>query len=245
MVDKKISKHKKDGKHKLKHDIFRGGKKEDDITEMSEQDFFFKNENFEYDMSTNFYSESKENDTFIRRAQLNSEVYNILTKKIKLNLDGNRRIPSKTDFNKYFLVLKNELYDFKFSNCEIFTSLSEYFTDNYLNAFKLLDNKWRTDIIKELMEYIGKPIANSEKKVLHQNLSVGTEVEFIVYDSVKCINLYVTGIINDINKDEDDRTYIIDSFENIYKKKLCDITKIINDVKFKYNLNKLNNIEFL
>ena len=176
MVDKKISKHKKDGKHKLKHDIFRGGKKEDDITEMSEQDFFFKNENFEYDMSTNFYSESKENDTFIRRAQLNSEVYNILTKKIKLNLDGNRRIPSKTDFNKYFLVLKNELYDFKFSNCEIFTSLSEYFTDNYLNAFKLLDNKWRTDIIKELMEYIGKPIANSEKKVLHQNLSVGTEV---------------------------------------------------------------------
>lgn len=244
MVSRKISKHKKDGKHKLNHDIFRG-KKDDVVDEVSEQNFFFRTETFEYDVSSNFYSESKENDTFVRRQQLNEEVYNVLVNKANINLDGNRRIPSKADFNKYYLIVKQELYGFKFSNCEIFTSLSEYFTDNYLNAFKLLENKWRTDIIKELMEYIGKPVPNSEKEVLHQNLSVGTEVEFIVHDKIKNINMYVTGIINDIVVEEGNRVYIIDSFENIYKKNIGSITKIINDVKFKYNLNKLNNIDFL
>ena len=38
---------------------------------------------------------------------------------------------------------------------------------------------------------------------------------------------------------------VIDSFENIYDISLNEITKILNNTKFKHNLNKLDNIDFL
>ena len=39
--------------------------------------------------------------------------------------------------------------------------------------------------------------------------------------------------------------YKVDSYENIYNVGIDSIKKILNNSKFKYNLNKLNNIDFL
>jgi hypothetical protein len=43
----------------------------------------------------------------------------------------------------------------------------------------------------------------------------------------------------------DDSNFKVDSFEKIYLVEISDVTKILNNTKFKYNLNKLNNIDFL
>lgn len=48
-----------------------------------------------------------------------------------------------------------------------------------------------------------------------------------------------------IETDYDNNIFKIDSYENIYTIHLSQITKILNNTKFKYNLNKLNNIDFL
>ena len=45
--------------------------------------------------------------------------------------------------------------------------------------------------------------------------------------------------------DYDTSTFKVDSYENIYMVDIKNITKILNNTKFKYNLNKLNNIDFL
>ena len=45
--------------------------------------------------------------------------------------------------------------------------------------------------------------------------------------------------------DYESSVFKVDSYENIYEVELEKITKILNNTKFKYNLNKLNNIDFL
>lgn len=247
MESKNISKHKQEGKHSLEYDsIFKG--KKDDFDETNDLGSSYRVDNFEYEQSSIFYHESKNNETYIREKLLKDEIYRVLTEKTEINFESNRRKPSAVDLNKYFEILITDLRQHRFTNCEIFTSLSEYFSDNYLNMFKLLNNKYRNMIIDELQDHIGK--ATSENlKVSHRNLILNSEVEFLVYDEIDERVIEVTGIIIDIiQEDERDittRLYKIDSFENIYLKKIAEITKIINNVKYKYNLNKLNNIVFL
>jgi hypothetical protein len=53
--------------------------------------------------------------------------------------------------------------------------------------------------------------------------------------------MIITGVVQEIDED----IIIVDSYEKIYYLELNQITKILNNTKFKYNLNKLNNIDFL
>jgi hypothetical protein len=48
-----------------------------------------------------------------------------------------------------------------------------------------------------------------------------------------------------VEVDYTNSVFKIDSYENIYDVDIKQITKILNNTKFKYNLNKLNNIDFL
>lgn len=247
MEEKNISKHKQEGKHSLDYDsIFKG--KKDDFDETTDLGSTYRVENFEYEQSSVFYHEAKNNEVYIREKLLKDEVFRILSEKTDINFEANRRKPSAADLNLYYDLLVTELKVHRFTYSELFTSLSEYFSDNYLNMFKLLGNKYRNLVIDELQEHIGK--ATSENlKVSHRNLILNAEVEFLVYDEIEERVIDVTGIIIDILQEDDrditTRVYKIDSFENIYLKKISDITKIINNVKYKYNLNKLNNIDFL
>ena len=107
--------------------------------------------------------------------------------------------------------------------------------------FKLLDKKWRNLIISELQEHVGKQPYS--KEIMNRNIHLGTEVEFSVWDNQVNDSIHITGVV--IETDYINSSYKIDSYEKVYEIQLSEITKILNNTKFRYNLNKLNNIDFL
>ena len=107
--------------------------------------------------------------------------------------------------------------------------------------FKLLDNKWRNLIINELQDHIGKNI--NSKDITNRNIYEGTEIEFIWDDPITEEEKIITGVV--METDYENNNFKVDSYENIYSVNLKQISKILNNTKFKYNLNKLNNIDFL
>ncbi len=239
MDDIQLSKHTAEGKHSLKYDsIFKGKKEEADEGDDFER--MMSNENFEVDKSSQFWVESIDNENYIKDKRVKEKVYEILSEHTDLNFLNNRRKPSKNDFNKYYFLLKTHLKEEKFTNIEIFNELSVYFSDNLFNMFKLLDNKWRNMIITELQDHIGKK--NNSLELIPRNIHKDTEVEFEWITDEGTIKL-ITGVVVEV--DYDTKEYIVDSYESIYTITLDDITKILNNSKFKYNLNKLNNIDFL
>lgn len=235
-----LSKHKIQGKHSLKYDSIFKGKKEEPL---SEDEFdttsTYFNENFEVDKGSLYWFESIDNENYIKEKRIKEKVYEVLSNYTDLNFLNNRRKPSKSDFNNYYFLLKTNLKDESFSNVELFNELAVYFSDNLGNMFKLLDNKWRDDIINELRDHIGRHNLNPEVNM--KNLTIGTEVEFewIELDSTEL--KIITGVV----QDKEDNIIIVDSYEKIYHLELDQITKILNNNKFKYNLNKLDNIDFL
>jgi hypothetical protein len=234
-----LSKHQMEGKHSLKYDSIFKGKKEEKISEDDNTLGYF-NEKFEVDKSSFFYTESFENEQYNRSKGLKEKVYIVLAEHTNINFLNNRRKPSKIDFNNYYYLLVQNLSQEKFTNVELFNELSVYFSDNLFNMFKLLDNKWRNMIINELQDHIGKN--KNSKEIKNRNIYVGTEVEFTHEDNLGEVKLY-TGVITETIYEES--TFIIDSYENLYEVDIINITKILNNSKFKYNLNKLNNIDFL
>jgi hypothetical protein len=106
--------------------------------------------------------------------------------------------------------------------------------------FKLLDNKWRNLIIVELQDHIGKN--TNSKEITNRNIYIGTELEFSHKDALGKEKVF-TGVVQEA--DYDNSIFKIDSFEKIYEVHINSIIKILNNTKFKYNLNKLNNIDFL
>ena len=106
--------------------------------------------------------------------------------------------------------------------------------------FKLLDNKWRNMIINELQDHIGK--TQNSKEIMNRNIYEGTEIEF-VRDDEWGHKAHITGVV--IETFYEMSEFKIDSYENIYFVHISEITKILNNTKFKHNLNKLNNIDFL
>ena len=107
--------------------------------------------------------------------------------------------------------------------------------------FKLLDKKWRNLIIDELEDHIGKN--HLSKEIMNRNIYIGTEIEFEWLDEFTGHMLIITGDV--VYADYDSSTFKVNSYERIYDVDLSMITKILNNTKFKYNLNKLNNIDFL
>lgn len=239
--EKSLSRHKEEGKHSLKYDSIFKGKKEDPLDEndMGGFDYYYK-ESIEVDKSTMYHHESIDNEKYIREKLVKEKVYNVLKEHTNINFLNNRRKPSKIDFNDYYQLLKNKLEKESFTNVELFSELSVYFSDNILNMFKLLDSKWRNLVLSELEDHIGK--SKTSKEVKNRNIYEGTEIEFInidMFDNEKLI----TGVV--LETDYENSVYKVDSYENIYYVNIDNITKILNNEKFKYNLNKLNNIDFL
>jgi hypothetical protein len=235
-----LSKHKIQGKHSLKYDSIFKGKKEDPL---SDEEFdtmsSYYNDNFEVDKGSIFWFESMDNENYIKEKRIKEKVYEVLLNNTDLNFLNNRRKPSKSDFNNYYFLIKTNLKGENFTNTEIFNELAVYFSDNLFNMFKLLDDKWRKLIIDELRDHVGRYNTNPEVTV--KNINIGTEVEFSWDDIILEEKLIITGVVIEV----DDSLFIVDSYEKIYHLELDQITKILNNNKFKYNLNKLDNIDFL
>lgn len=238
-----LSKHKLEGKHSLKYDSIFKGKKDDPVDEDDTSDLFsgYYKESIEVDRASNYHFESIDNETYIRTKLVKERVYAILQEYTTINFLNNRRKPSRVDFNNYYQLLRVHLKDESFTNVELFNELSVYFSDNLFNMFKLLDNKWRNLIISELQEHIGKN-ANS-KDIKNRNIYEGTELEFVWDDPITEEEKIITGVV--VETDYENSMFKVDSYENIYLVRINQITKILNNTKFKYNLNKLNNIDFL
>lgn len=236
-----LSKHKLEGKHSLKYDSIFKGKKEDPLDEDDMDGFaLYHKESIEVDKSSNYYFESIDNEAYVRTKLVKEKVYLVLSENTSLNFLNNRRKPSRVDFNEYFNLLKKHLDSESFTNIELFNELAVYFSDNLFNMFKLLDNKWRNQIINELQEHIGK--TSNSKEVQNRNIYEGTEIEFEWEDEFG-EPMIITGVV--METDYPNSTFNVDSYENLYEVHLSIITKILNNNKFKNNLNKLNNIDFL
>jgi len=237
-----LSKHKIEGKHSLKYDSIFKGKKEDPVSEdeLDGSSAYYK-ETIEVDKSSIYHHESIDNESYIRGKLIKERVYEVLKENTSINFLNNRRKPSRVDFNTYYSLLKENLKDESFTNIELFNELAVYFSDNLFNMFKLLDNNWRNLIINELQEHIGKN--KNSKDITNRNIYIGTEIEFVWFDDIVDEEKLITGVVLETIYEES--TFKVDSFEKIYLVELDMITKILNNTKFKYNLNKLNNIDFL
>lgn len=237
-----LSKHKEEGKHSLKYDSIFKGKKEEPLTEEDDIEGYITGnhkDTIEVDKSSQYYFESIDNEKYIRDKQVKDKVYQVLTEHTEINFLNNRRKPSKVDFNTYYALLKTHLKGESFTNIELFNELAVYFSDNLFNMFKLLENEWRNMILNELQEHIGK--SKKSKEISNRNIHEGTEIEFLFYEDGE--DKLITGVV--LETDYVESKFKVDSYENIYTVDIDDITKILNNTKFKYNLNKLNNIDFL
>lgn len=238
-----LSKHKIEGKHSLKYDSIFKGKKDDILDEDIDScisDIYYK-DTIEVDVTSQYYYESIDNEKYIRAKDIKEKVYLVLDTMTEINFLKYRRKSSRVDFNQYYNILKNSEECSNFSNIELFNELAVYFSDNLFNMFKLLDKKWRNIIIIELQEHIGKN--NNSKEITNRNIYEGTEVEFKWTDEYTDSVTLITGDV--IEVDYPNSTFMINSYERIYEVHIDIITKILNNNKFKYNLNKLDNIDFL
>ncbi len=238
-----LSKHKLEGKHSLKYDSIFKGKKEDPLEEDEGTSSFdnYHKDTIEVDRSSNYYFESIDNEKYIRAKQVKERVYEVLESNTSINFLNNRRKPSRTDFNQYYNILKESLQSESFTNVELFNELAVYFSDNLFNMFKLLDKKWRNLIILELQDHIGKN--TNSKEITNRNIYEGTEIEFQWLDEFSDHMITITGDVVEV--DYENSKFKVNSYERIYDVNLDMISKILNNTKFKYNLNKLNNIDFL
>lgn len=237
-----LSKHKIEGKHSLKYDSIFKGKKEDPLDEEDGSTIdMYQKDTIEVDRSSNYYFESIDNEKYIRSKEVKEKVYEVLSEHTTINFLNNRRKPSRSDFNQYYNILKSNLKTESFTNVELFNELAVYFSDNLFNMFKLLDKKYRNIIILELQEHIGKN--SNAKEITNRNIYEGTEVEFEWFDEYTNHMIFITGDV--VETDYENSLFKVNSYERIYEVKINMITKILNNTKFKYNLNKLNNIDFL
>lgn len=158
--DIKQSKHKIVGKHSLEYDpIFKGKKKkydEDDVYNEFEEyhpEFLVpKQESFNFDVGTSYYDDNMTSDESFRLRQLREDLYSIIVEKTNINIKSSRRKPSRPDFNKYLSIIFASMDMNKYTHTEIFSELSFYFSDNLINMFKLLNDKWGGKISRELQE---------------------------------------------------------------------------------------------
>jgi len=162
----------------------------------------------------------------------------------KFEVDKSSFFYVESQDNEFYVRQKNvkekHLENDGFTNIELFNELSVYFSDNLFNMFKLLDNKWRNLIITELQDHIGKN--KNSKEITNRNIYIGTELEFSHIDPLGSSRVY-TGVV--LETDYQESIFKIDSYENVYEVHITSIIRILNNSKFKYNLNKLNNIDFL
>ena len=192
-----LSKHKMEGKHSLKYDSIFKGKKEDPLDECELEGYgMYHKDTIEVDKSSQYYFESIYNESYIRSKLVKERVYAVLGEFTSINFLNNRRKPSRSDFNNYYLLLKTHLKEESFTNVELFNELAVYFSDNLFNMFKLLDNKWRNMMICEIQDHIGKN--KNSKEISNRNIYEGTEIEFNWIDEFNNNEtISITGVVLD------------------------------------------------
>ncbi len=145
------------GKHSLAYDTIFKGKRNKIDEEIYENEHVIKNAGGTLDIKEEGLDneESRSNIDYYREVRLKNEIKTALQLYTDINFEAKRRIPAKSDFNAYYIMLIKELHQFGYSKCEIFIELAGYFSDNYWNVFKLLDRKYTNIIIVELKEKYG------------------------------------------------------------------------------------------
>lgn len=145
------------GKHSLAYDTIFKGKRNKTEDELYENEHVIKNAGGSLDIKEEGLDneESRSNIDYYREVRLKNEIKSALQLYTDINFEAKRRIPAKSDFNAYYIMLIKELHQFGYSKCEIFIELAGYFSDNYWNVFKLLDRKYTNIIIAELKEKYG------------------------------------------------------------------------------------------
>jgi hypothetical protein len=63
----------------------------------------------EVDKSSNYHTESIDNESYIRAKLVKERVYEVLKQNTTINFLNNRRKPSRSDFNTYYTILKSSL----------------------------------------------------------------------------------------------------------------------------------------
>ena len=150
-IKNSVNKHKVPGTHALKRDtIFLGKLDEKNNPNEEFSSILNIDENFSVENGSQYEYESKYED-YSYNKELTEDVYEILDKKTEIDFLQSRRKPNKETFNNYYKLCLTEL-SIKYTNVEIFVELSYYFTDNIWNMFKLLNKKYSTMIINELMK---------------------------------------------------------------------------------------------
>jgi len=148
------TKHKMEGKHRLKRDTIFYGKlneeeEESEYLHTSGSDFF--NKDFPIEKGTQYEMESRHFDEVESQRNLKKKIYELLKNNTDLDFKANRRKPNKQAFNKYYEMIINEIGN-QYTKSEIFVELSYYFTDHIFNMYKLLYPIHATNIIMELKE---------------------------------------------------------------------------------------------
>lgn len=144
------NKHKLEGKHSLNRDVLFTGKEEEQEEEyLHNTTEFSYNEEVSIETGSDLEFESLNHEEYINNILLEEDVYNLLSEKTNLDFSEKRRKPKREDFNNYYEMLQTNLKH-KYTNCEIFVTLSYYFTNNIFNMYKLLYRKHATSIIHEL-----------------------------------------------------------------------------------------------
>ena len=144
-----VSNSKLVGKHSLGYDsIFKGKRNEANEDETEELGY----DGFKFDPSTIYHQESFESADYHRNKELHERVYQVVCEFTDINIQNNRRKPSRVDFNEYFKIIVDNLHSEGFSLAELFVELAYYFSENLFNMFKLLDAKYGEKIMEELTE---------------------------------------------------------------------------------------------
>lgn len=145
------------GKHSLAHDNIFKGKKTDSSKEPQEE-YIIKNvsgSSFELGEDTMYYAQTRNSHEGQRSLKLQQDIFNCLKNNTDLKFTGSRRKPSQYDLNNYYKILLNDLSENGYSYTEIFTELSQYFSDNIWSIFLILQNNYKDRIISELVEKYG------------------------------------------------------------------------------------------
>ena len=227
------SRHTANGAHSLVFDSIFKGKKEAPLTEF---------DNIEKYKEKNIMDvESSDTERSYKDKILSERIYELALSNNKINILTNTKRPNKSDFNNFFHYLSIALKDEGFSHCEIFCEFCNYYTkkddkknEGYMKLLtsvftNTLDKKYRDVIVKELQDHVGK-------KNGHKKIHMGDEIQFI-HDGQ-----YISGNVVEI--DYEYSFYMVDSYGMKYEIGLT-YAIVEFDNNYKYNLNKLVNIEFI
>jgi hypothetical protein len=154
MVKFNTNNHKLEGKHSLSRDTIFKGKVDENVEEseyiLHQEDFNFS-DGLPIESGSIYEFESKFNEDYVDRLNLQRDVYELLQEKTDLDFSANRRKPNRQAFNDYYRMLIDNVGK-EYTKSEIFVELSYYFTDNIFNMFKLLDKEYATHLIVELKQ---------------------------------------------------------------------------------------------